>query len=158
MDENDKLSKQNSSQNRSVSRPYAVQALFQMEANNISMNKVVSEFRKYRIGSNIDGYVYHEADEKLFSEIIENAVVSQKKIDKLTDVALKDSWPLERIDPTLRAIFRAAISELINKKSPPKVIINEFIEIAKAFFPNGKEFKLVNAILDGISIKISKTD
>ena len=52
MDENDKLSKQNSSQNRSVSRLYAVQALFQMEANNISMNKVVSEFRKYRIGSN----------------------------------------------------------------------------------------------------------
>ena len=158
MFKNNKLNKKKSSKSRSVSRLYAVQALFQMEANNMSSNKVVSEFRKYRIGSKIDGYIYYDADEELFSEIIKNAVDSQKRIDKLTDLALKDSWPLQRIDPTLRAIFRAAISELIYKKSPPKVVINEFIEIAKAFFPNGKEFKLVNAILDGVSLKINNTN
>tara|TARA_B100000900_G_C20285981_1_gene596071 strand:- start:144 stop:626 length:483 start_codon:yes stop_codon:yes gene_type:complete len=135
---------------RTVSRLYAVQALFQMEANNISLNKVIYEFKNYRIGSNIDGFIYHDADEKLFIDLINNAVDNQKKIDNLTDIYLKDTWTLGRIDPTLRAIFRAALSELIYSKSPPKVIINEFIEISKAFFPEGKEFKLVNAMLDKI--------
>ena len=31
------------------------------------------------------------------------------------------------------------------------VIINEFVDIAKAFFPEGKEAKFVNAVLDQIS-------
>ena len=30
----------------------------------------------------------------------------------------------------------------------PKVVINEFVDVAKAFFPEGKESKFVNAVLD----------
>jgi N utilization substance protein B len=57
-------------------------------------------------------------------------------------------WPIDRIDPTLRALFRAAGAELVIKDTPPKVAISEFVDIAKAFFPEGKEAKFVNAVLD----------
>ena len=90
----------------------------------------------------------------MFRDILDKAVKAQSKIDKLTNNALKDTWPLKRIDPTLRALFRAATAEILINKSPTKAIINEFIEIAKAFFPGGKEPKLVNGVLDNILSKL----
>ncbi len=138
----------------SATRLFAVQALFQMEASNTSLTDVQEEFTKFRMGSTINGSVYASGDKKLFESLTLSAVKNQRKIDKLTNLVLKDSWPLSRIDPTLRALFRVATAELIDKKAPPKVIINEFLEIAKAFFPEGKEPKLVNGVLDKIAEKI----
>ena len=77
-------------------------------------------------------------------------IAEQRKIDKLTNSSLKDTWSLKRIDPTLRALFRAATAELLINRTPTKAVINEFIEIAKAFFPDGKETKFVNGVLDNI--------
>ena len=70
--------------------------------------------------------------------------------------SIKEDWSMERIDPTLRAIFRAAAAEFLIK-TPPKVVISEFLEIAKSFFPNGKECKLANGVLDNLATKILST-
>ena len=60
-----------------------------------------------------------------------------------------EGWPIKRIDPTLRALFRAAGAEMLEQKGTnPKVVISEFVDVAKAFFPEGKEPGLVNAVLD----------
>ena len=72
----------------------------------------------------------------------------QVRIDQLTDRALVAKWPIARIDPTLRALFRAAGAEMIAGDTPPKVIIVEFVQVATAFFPDSKEPKFVNAVLD----------
>ncbi|MCL4139603.1 UNVERIFIED_CONTAM: hypothetical protein GTU68_030840 [Idotea baltica] len=66
----------------------------------------------------------------------------------MTDRALVAKWPIARIDPTLRGLFRAAGAELTNSNTPPKVVIVEYVDIARAFFPDGKEPKFVNAVLD----------
>jgi len=66
----------------------------------------------------------------------------------MTDRALVAKWPLGRIDPTLRALFRAAGAEITQTDTPPKVVITEFVEIARAFHPEGKEPSFVNAVLD----------
>lgn len=66
----------------------------------------------------------------------------------MTDRALVARWPIDRIDPVLRALFRAAGAELLDQATPPKVVINEFVDIARAFFPDGREPKFVNAVLD----------
>ena len=76
------------------------------------------------------------------------AVMWQGKIDQATDRALVAAWPIDRIDPVLRALFRAAGAELSTPATPPKVVINEFVDVARAFFPEGKEPKFVNAVLD----------
>ena len=135
---------------QSAARLYAVQALFQMEMSQLSVKETIKEFEQHRIGAKIDDTRYNFADLKMFRDILEKAVAEQRKIDKLTNSSLKDSWPLKRIDPTLRALFRAATAELLINKTPTKAVINEFLEIAKAFFPDGKETKFVNGVLDNI--------
>ena len=65
-----------------------------------------------------------------------------------TDRALVAKWPIDRIDPVLRALFRAAGAELVTPKTPPKVVITEYVRIAQAFFAEGREAKFVNAVLD----------
>ena len=42
----------------------------------------------------------------------------------------------------------ACLAELVDMATPPKVTINEYVDVAKAFFPEGKESKFVNAVLD----------
>jgi N utilization substance protein B len=80
--------------------------------------------------------------------VVDHAVNWQARIDQLTDRALVAKWPIDRIDPVLRALFRAAGAEMTEMDTPPKVVITEYVDVAKAFFPEGKEPKFVNAVLD----------
>ena len=81
-------------------------------------------------------------------DLLAAAVAHQARIDQLTQKALVARWPIDRIDPTLRALFRAAGAELVATDTPPKVTITEYLEVAKAFYPDGKETKFVNGVLD----------
>jgi len=138
----------NARQERSAARLYAVQALFQMEAIGQGADSIQKEFEDHRFGAEVDGDTLAEANVELFRKLIDDAVNWQSKIDQMTDRALVETWPIDRIDPTLRALFRAAGAELIEGAAPPKVVISEFVDIAKAFFPEGREPKFVNAVLD----------
>ena len=137
---------------RSAARLAAVQALYQMEMSGQAMPKVREQFESHRIGVEIDGDVYREADIDLFRKILDDTLTRQAAIDQLTDRTLVDRWPLGRVDATLRALFRAAGAELLEApKTPPKVVITEYVDIARAFWPEGKEPGLVNAVLDGMA-------
>lgn len=131
-------------------RLYAVQALFQMEAAGQTADRVMSEFQNWRIGRDGEDadVVSSDADPALFRRLVDEAVNWQSKIDQMTDRALVAKWPIDRIDPVLRALFRAAGAELVTPGTPPKVVITQYVQIAEAFFPDGREPKFVNAVLD----------
>ena len=133
---------------KSAARLYAVQALFQMEAGSQTVDKIMREFEDHRFGATYEGDEMAEGDIDLFRQLMEDAVNHQAPIDQMTDRALVAKWPIARIDPTLRALFRASGAELTQSKTPPKVVIAEFVNIAEAFFPEGREPKFVNAVLD----------
>ena len=133
---------------RSAARLFAVQALFQMETTGQTVEAVTREFEDHRFGEVFDDYEMAEGDVETFEALVDRAVNEQARIDQMTDAALVAKWPLGRIDPTLRALFRAAGAELLAKETPPKVVIVEFVDIAGAFFPDGKEPRFVNAVLD----------
>ncbi len=133
---------------RSAARLYAVQALFQMEAAGTSVDRVTREFETHRFGEVQDGVEMAEGHVDLFRKITSEAVNHQARIDQMTDRALVAKWPIDRIDPTLRAVFRAAGAELVATDTPPKVIITEYVDIADAFYPGGREKGFVNAVLD----------
>ncbi|BDW86320.1 transcription antitermination factor NusB [Roseicyclus marinus] len=135
-------------QMKSAARLYAVQALFQMEASGQTRQVVRREFETHRFGAIYEGEEMAEGDPDLFAKTLEDAVTWQAKIDQMTDRALVAKWPIHRIDPTLRALFRAAGAELVAGDAPPKVVISEYVDVARAFFPEGKEPKFVNAVLD----------
>lgn len=133
---------------KSAARLYAVQALFQMEHSGQTVETVTREFEDYRFGADYDGDEMIDGDASLFERLVRDAVNYQAPIDQMTDRALVAKWPIDRIDPTLRALFRAAGAELTQQNTPPKVVITEFLDVARAFFPEGREPQFVNAVLD----------
>ncbi len=141
-----KMSK--SQQKKSASRLYSVQALFQMETSGQTVEQVLVEFEDHRFGAVYEGDEMAEGNLTLFRKLVNRAVENQALIDQMTDRALVAKWPIARIDPTLRALFRAAGAELTDDATPPRVVISEFVDVAKAFHPEGREAKFVNAVLD----------
>lgn len=133
---------------KTAARLYTVQALFQMEANGQTVDTITREFEDHRFGAVYDEGEMTEGDVDTFRSLMEKAVDNQAMIDQMTDRALVAKWPIARIDPTWRALFRAAGAELILKQTPPKVVISEFVGVAEAFSADGKEPKFVNAVLD----------
>ena len=133
-----------------AARLYAVQALFQMEAGGQSADRVQREFLNWRIGREDEDadIASPQADDALFTRIVDDAVAWQARIDQMTDRALVAKWPIDRIDPVLRSVFRAAGAELVTPKTPPRVVITEYVHVAQAFFAEGRESKFVNAVLD----------
>lgn len=133
---------------RSAARFYAVQALFQMETSGQTVEQVRAEFENFRIGAEGTEEQWVEADRRHFGKLLDQAVDRQASIDQMTDRALVAKWPIARIDPTLRALFRAAGAEFVSTETPPRVTITEFVQLTQAFFPEGRESKFVNAVLD----------
>lgn len=137
-------------QARSVARLAAVQALYQMEVSGAGVEGVAREFSDHRFDGDIEGEPLAAADEALFGEILRGAVANQDRIDKAVAKRLAQGWRLERIDATLRAIFRAGAYELMHTDAPTEVVIDEYVELAKSFF-EGPEPGFVNAALDGLA-------
>ncbi len=135
-------------QMKSAARLYAVQALFQMETSGQTVEAVCAEFEDHRFGAIYEEGAFAEGDAAHFRAVVNHAVNRQALIDQMTDRALVAKWPLGRIDPVLRALFRAAGAELVEMPTPPRVAITEYVDVAKAFFDGGKEPKFVNAVLD----------
>ncbi len=133
---------------KSAARLYAVQALFQMEHSSQTVDWVRNEFLEHRFGAVYEGEEMQDGDVTHFAQVLDVAVNHQAAIDQLTDRALVAKWPIARIDPTLRALFRAAGAELRDTGTPPKVVITEYVDVARAFFPDSKEPSFVNAVLD----------
>jgi len=144
-------------QMKSASRLYAVQALFQMEASSQTVDVVRRQFEDHRFGEAHDLGDMIEGDVDLFRAVTEGAVTDQASIDQATDRALVAKWPIARIDPTLRALFRAAGAEF-SMDTPPRVVITEYVDVAKAFFPEGREPKFVNAVLDHMAREMKPED
>ncbi len=143
---------------RSTTRLYAIQALFQMEQLGLSTDEVVEEFVVHRFGEEYEEGQLSDGDEALFKSIVESAVNYQAHIDQLTDRALVKKWPIARIDPTLRSLFRAAAAEITQIKTPPKIVITEYVALAHAFFTDGKEPNFVNAVLDHMAREACPTE
>jgi N utilization substance protein B len=138
-------------QARSVARLSAVQALYQMEAAGLGNEAVIREFIDHRFDADLEGQTLAPADIDYFSAIVRGVVDRQKAIDQAIVRRLADGWRLERIDATLRAILRAGTFELMAQpQAPTEVVIDEYVEIAKAFF-EGPEPGFVNGALDGIA-------
>lgn len=138
---------------RTASRVAAVQALFQSEQARDSAETVIDQFVRHRLGELPgtggfeDGRV-PDAEVPLFSRIVRSAVHQQDTIDRMLAEALPEDWPLERLDPVLRALLRAAGAELaMSGGAPAKVVINEYLDVARGFF-TGPEPGLANAVLD----------
>jgi N utilization substance protein B len=136
---------------RGAARLAAVQALYQMEIAGAGINEVVAEYENHRLGREVDGEQYLEADAAWFRAVVAGVVADQRAVDPLIHAALPAAWPLARIDALLRAVLRAGAWELRSRRDvPARVVISEYVDVAKAFFASD-EAGMVNAVLDRIA-------
>ena len=134
---------------RSTARLAGVQALYQMDISGSDLFATLSEFEAFRLGQEVDGVAYRDADLAFFRDVVSGVVREQLILDPLIDNALKEGWPLGRIDSTLRQILRCGAYELMHRHDvPARAAIVEYVDIARAFFDAGDEPRLVNGVLD----------
>lgn len=136
---------------RTIARLAAVQALYQMELAGEGVETVIEEFSRHRFDGDIEGQMLAEADEDYFAQIVRGVVTAQAAVDAAVKARLASNWRLERLDATLRALLRCGAWELRDRPDTPReVVIDEYVELAKAFFDEA-EAKFVNAALDGVA-------
>jgi N utilization substance protein B len=82
------------------------------------------------------------------NRLFEGAAKDTVAIDELI-VRQAEHWRLERLAVIDRAILRLAIYELRTTDTPPKVILNEAVELAKKF-SSEEAGSFVNGILDAV--------
>jgi transcription antitermination protein NusB len=139
---------------RSRARLATVQALYQMDLAETDLIEVIEEFKQHRLSGSADSNSMADADQEHFAQVLRGVVKRQREIDPLIDQQLATGWRLARIDSIVRAILRAATFELIELPDvPARVVISEYIEVARAFF-EGDEPKLVNGVLDQLARKL----
>jgi N utilization substance protein B len=85
-------------------------------------------------------------------ELVDLILVNKESIDRSL-AAVVDNYSPERIDPVDRSILRLATYEILHTETPPKVAINEAIELAKRFGTTDSK-RFINGVLDRIAKQI----
>ena len=135
---------------RARARLAAVQALYQMDLTQRDLSEVLEEFLSHRFNT---VEIYAGADRAFFRDIASGVAHGQTQIDAEIAGHLAEGWRLSRIDSILRAILRSGVYELLEKRDvPARVIVNEYVEIARDFF-GGEEPGVVNGVLDRVARK-----
>jgi len=135
---------------RTLAREFALQVLYQLDITNDAPENALENFWSNRNDEKID------ADLKEFSsDLVKGVAGNLEEIDKRI-VQFAANWQLKRMAVVDRNIMRLGCFELLYRDDiPPKVSINEAVELAKKF--SGLESgKFVNAILDKIKLEKNK--
>jgi len=129
----------------------AVQAIFQWQEGEHAPAEIIDQFLKVRTGEQGEGGMRRDADRPLFKDVVEGAVAHKAELEQTLTGALAQDWTWERVDRLVRAILLAGAYELVHRRDvPPKVAINEYVEIAHAFYDQG-ESTFVNSVLDRVA-------
>ena len=144
------------SQARSAARLAAVQALYQQHMEGTALAKLLDEFHQHRLGRTIDEDAFDEAEYAdaevpFFDDVVRGVDARKDEIDALVASKLAAGWSLARLDRAMLQVLRAGTYELLARADvPAAVVINEYVEVAKAFFDDGQA-KFVNGILDAVA-------
>lgn len=138
---------------RTASRLAAVQALYQLEIEPISPGTVIGQFIAHRFKE--ESIYSTKVDHLLFENIVLGVCEERQELDPLIAKTLANGWNIDRLEVVIKAILRAATYELLGKTNVPRpVVINEYVNITKAFF-SGQEPAFVNASLDNLAKQVA---
>ncbi|MBC8286942.1 MAG: transcription antitermination factor NusB [Nitrospinae bacterium] len=126
---------------RRVARELALKFLYQSEFNPDDLETQLEQFCD-RSGTQVEIIEFMRG-------LVEKVFFQAEEIDILLK-KFSDHWTLERMSMVDRSILRLGICELVFEAStPPKVVINEAVEIAKKFSTEDSP-DFINGILDKV--------
>jgi transcription antitermination protein NusB len=132
--------------NRHLSRSIAMQSLYEWDFNGRDKKQINEIIRK-----NIKEFGPGLEDGSFVDSLVRKTIENQGKIDPLIEKCAPE-WPLEQVTIVDRNILRLGIYELLfgnYDEVPPKVAINEAIELAKSFGGESSG-RFVNGVLGTI--------
>lgn len=140
---------------RSAARLAAVQALYQIEMTGVGPDWVIGQFlsgKSPRPDTEDSAWNSLPApDPELFSAVVNGVVANRSRLDGIIGAHLTDDWTTARLEVLVRLILEAGVFELTCRDDiPPKVSINEYVNVANAFF-EGAEPGLINGVLDAVA-------
>lgn len=91
-------------------------------------------------------------EQSKYPEVVQKILKEKNKIDKIISDSAP-AWPIEKINKIDLAVLRFAVWEMQNESTPPKVIIDEAVELAKEY---GSESSgsFVNGVLGSVYSEI----
>jgi transcription antitermination protein NusB len=138
--------------NRHLSRSIAMQSLFEWDFRGRDLSKLDEIVQK-----NINEFGPGMEDTTFVKDLVAKVLDKMPQIDKII-VRCAPEWPLEQITPIDRNVLRIGIYELLHgnrEEVPPKVAINEAIELAKTFGGESSG-KFINGVLGTIYREIGE--
>lgn len=138
---------------RAAARLGAVQALYQWDLTGDPLSQILKDFPERYLGRELDGDRYADADLDHFHDLAQGVAERLPDLDAaLSEVS--QSRDLMAMEPLMRAILRPAAYELLARYDvPARVAVNEYVDIAHAFF-SGPEPGLINAMLDRLARRL----
>ncbi|HAB53667.1 MAG: transcription antitermination factor NusB [Ignavibacteria bacterium RIFOXYB2_FULL_35_12] len=131
---------------RRIIREKVLQLLYAFEMNAANIEPLIKETL---------ADVEDPADKEFANNLINQIILNKKKLDELIKARV-DNWDLSRIALIDRILLRIGICEILFFPDiPPKVSINEAIEIAKDYSTSSSG-KFINGILDAILADLKK--
>lgn len=128
-----------------------MQALYQLDVTDVQLEEVVDDFLRHRLQETVDEVAYQSADREHFEAVVRGVTIERADMDDMLSAVLSGDWTIERLEPLLRAVMRAATYELASMPQvPARVAIAEYMAVAHAFFAE-REPAMVNGVLDAIA-------
>jgi len=130
--------------NRHLGRIIALQTLFEQDFRRVAGDKTFDI--EVALTRNIERYQATVDDKDFIVQLVHGVAKNEKKLDtELQPVA--PEWPIDQIARMDRVVLRMGLYELKHGKDvPPKVVINEAVELAKAFGSENSS-KFINGVL-----------
>ncbi len=132
--------------NRHLSRSIVLQTLFEWDFSG-QKDAIIDEM----LARNIEEFGPGLDDNLFMKEVISGVIKKKAIIDEIIEKAAPD-WPIDKISVIDRNILRIGLYELFfgdRKEVPPKVAINEAIELAKSFGGENSS-RFINGVLGGV--------
>ena len=131
-------------------REHALQVLFQIDLTGGTTSEVLERFW--------DGVEIDESGKEFTERLVHGVLAERDAIDRRV-VRAAQRWKLARMPVVDRNVLRVAVYELLSAESPPPVVIDEAIEVARRF-GSGESAGFINGVLDTIrdSIETEKQD
>jgi len=132
--------------NRHLSRSIVLQSLFEWDFGDKTSTDINSIFNR-----NVNEFASGHGDFAFMDTLVKGVLEKQRDIDLIIEKAAPD-WPIDKISVMDRNILRIGLYELLfsdRGQVPPKVAINEAIELAKTFGGETSS-KFVNGVLGAV--------
>ncbi len=128
--------------NRTLAREEAFKLLYSIEMQQDNAEEQIELYIE-------NNEITNQGMQNYIRDTIVGIIKNEEEIEKQISSNLKEGWTIERVSQINISLLKLAIYEIIYKKIPFKVVINEVVELAKKYGEDNSRI-FINGVLASI--------